>query len=145
MKVKLHKWFNNHWVYTNLYYSCVIWETDVLILLFYDNNPLQLTIIPQQISNVGFYNSNLLAGASQAHKHMQFVPLDETWKFRDVDAQYVRYWGFCSLFLKSCFCWCPFSFILDNGYKIEYSPWNWATENICSFLRSGYTCCFLCF
>ncbi len=48
----------------------------------------------------GFYNSNLLAGASQAHKHMQFIPLDETWKFRDGDAQYVS-WGVfvCVLFV----------------------------------------------
>ncbi|RYY83928.1 hypothetical protein EON63_10220 [archaeon] len=38
---------------------------------------------------VGWYNSNTLAGASQAHKHLQLVPLDEFWDMRKDDSEYV--------------------------------------------------------
>lgn len=40
--------------------------------------------------SVGFYNSNAVAGASQAHRHMQFVPLDQIWHLRNADAPHVR-------------------------------------------------------
>jgi hypothetical protein len=43
-----------------------------------------------QTRGVGFYNSNLMAGASQAHKHMQFVPGDAIWSLRNPDAMHVR-------------------------------------------------------
>lgn len=39
-----------------------------------------------EIRGVGFFNSNLLAGASQPHRHMQFLPLDELWHLRNVDS-----------------------------------------------------------
>ena len=44
-----------------------------------------------QTRAVGFYNSNLLAGASQAHRHVQFVPGDALWKLRNPDATHVGY------------------------------------------------------
>eukprot|EP01031_Cornospumella_fuschlensis_P027971 gene27971-33776_t len=37
---------------------------------------------------VAWYNSNALAGASQAHKHLQLVPLDEFWDMRKDDSEY---------------------------------------------------------
>jgi hypothetical protein len=43
-----------------------------------------------QTRGVGFYNSNRLAGASQAHRHMQFIPQDELWPLRNFDAPHVR-------------------------------------------------------
>jgi len=39
-----------------------------------------------QTRGVGFYNSNLMAGASQAHKHTQFIPGDSMWALRNPDA-----------------------------------------------------------
>eukprot|EP01032_Pedospumella_encystans_P019037 gene19038-21655_t len=39
-----------------------------------------------QTRGVGFYNSNGLAGASQAHRHMQFIPGDAIWSMRNKDA-----------------------------------------------------------
>jgi ATP adenylyltransferase len=43
-----------------------------------------------QTRGVGFYNSNLMAGASQAHKHTQFIPGDAIWSLRNPDAPHVR-------------------------------------------------------
>lgn len=42
-----------------------------------------------QTSSVGFYNSDLLAGASQKHKHMQLVPLESIAKLRHPSALHV--------------------------------------------------------
>lgn len=33
------------------------------------------------IGAIGFYNSDMDAGASQRHRHMQLIPLDEVLKF----------------------------------------------------------------
>jgi hypothetical protein len=44
-----------------------------------------------QTRGVGFYNSNLMAGASQAHKHTQFIPGDAIWSLRNPDAPHVRF------------------------------------------------------
>lgn len=42
-----------------------------------------------QTRGVGFYNSNLMAGASQAHKHVQLIPGDVIWSLRNPDATHV--------------------------------------------------------
>ena len=44
-----------------------------------------------QTRGVGFYNSNGLAGASQAHRHMQFIPGDAIWSMRNKDATHVSF------------------------------------------------------
>lgn len=46
-----------------------------------------------QTRGVGFYNSNLLAGASQAHRHVQFIPGDAIWRLRNPDAAHVSHFG----------------------------------------------------
>ena len=38
--------------------------------------------------SIGFYNSDITAGASQRHKHMQIIPLDVLMTIRPVDSQY---------------------------------------------------------
>lgn len=62
-----------------------------------------------QTRGVGFYNSNSLAGASQAHRHMQFIPGDEIWSLRNADATHVRVCMHdCCVMLYGCFvvlCW----------------------------------------
>jgi ATP adenylyltransferase/5',5'''-P-1,P-4-tetraphosphate phosphorylase II len=48
---------------------------------------------------VGLFNSHVLAGASQKHRHMQMVPLDVVWEARMhsgmTDAEFVRFFGSC--------------------------------------------------
>jgi ATP adenylyltransferase/5',5'''-P-1,P-4-tetraphosphate phosphorylase II len=41
-----------------------------------------------QTSSVGFYNSDITAGASQKHKHMQMIPFEELLKFRQFNAKH---------------------------------------------------------
>ncbi len=42
-----------------------------------------------QANAVGFYNSNRISGASQLHKHLQLIPLDNLSRMRNSDAIYV--------------------------------------------------------
>eukprot|EP01038_Epipyxis_sp_PR26KG_P006486 gene6486-8919_t len=44
--------------------------------------------IIDDINGIGFYNSNLFAGASQTHKHMQVIPSNSFWKYRPSDSEY---------------------------------------------------------
>ena len=41
-----------------------------------------------ETNSLGFYNSNYLAGASVSHKHMQIIPMDELWIYRQDDSLY---------------------------------------------------------
>jgi ATP adenylyltransferase len=41
-----------------------------------------------ETNSLGFFNSNYIAGASVSHKHMQLVPLDELWIYRQEDSIY---------------------------------------------------------
>lgn len=41
-----------------------------------------------ETNSLGFYNSNYLAGASVSHKHMQIIPMDELWIYRQEDSIY---------------------------------------------------------
>eukprot|EP01039_Chlorochromonas_danica_P000212 gene211-227_t len=42
------------------------------------------------IGGVAWYNSNALSGASQLHKHLQVLPIDELWKLRKDDSEYAH-------------------------------------------------------
>lgn len=51
-------------------------------------NELELLhwIVTYSTNAVGFYNSDARAGASQAHRHFQFIPVDQLWSLRNPDA-----------------------------------------------------------
>lgn len=54
--------------------------------------PMEFELLYWSIASsegVGFFNSNKYAGASQPHRHLQFIPLDSIWSLRNPDATYV--------------------------------------------------------
>jgi hypothetical protein len=75
---------------------------------------------------VGFYNSNHIAGASQRHRHMQFLPSDSLWHYRRPDDVYVRrdMWfdcllSFCSRKIICLFLLCILPHFFSQAFPLE--------------------------
>lgn len=77
-----------HTLILNKFYT--IKEHAILVTNTYEDQETLLSIEDfeawqfciSSVKALGFYNSNAIAGASQRHKHMQFIPLDEIMKLR---------------------------------------------------------------